>query len=216
MGNLKPKLKVCGMIRLEEIDALIDLSIDYIGFIFYPKSPRYVLNHLTLEQIDAIEHPNKVGVFVNETLENIRDISEKANLNYIQVHGDETIDFITELREELDDNVKIIKAIRIGNDLDKVKSELKHLNSNKDFIAHLLFDTDSSAYGGTGNTFDWQILDELDIPLPYFLSGGISLENVEKIQNNKNQPFALDVNSKFELEPGVKDLSKIKELKKKI
>lgn len=216
MGNLKPKLKVCGMIRLEEIDALIDLSIDYIGFIFYPKSPRYVLNHLTLEQIDAIEHPNKVGVFVNETLENIRDISEKANLNYIQVHGDETIDFITELREELDDNVKIIKAIRIGNDLDKVKSELKNLDSKKDAISYLLFDTDSSSYGGTGNTFDWQILDELDIPLPYFLSGGISLENVEKIQNNTNQPFALDVNSKFELEPGVKDLSKIKELKTKI
>lgn len=204
------------MTRLEEIDALIDLSIDYIGFIFYPKSPRYVLNHMTLEQIDAIEHPNKVGVFVNETLENIRAISEKANLNYIQVHGDETVDFITGLREELDDNVKIIKAIRIGNDLDKVKSELKNLESKKDAISYLLFDTDSSAYGGTGNTFDWQILDELDIPLPYFLSGGISLENVEKIQNNTNQPFALDVNSKFELEPGVKDLSKIKELKKKI
>ncbi len=204
------------MTRLEEIDALLDFSIDYIGFIFYSKSPRYVLNHLTLEQIDAIKHPHKVGVFVNETLENIREISEKANLNYIQVHGDETIDFITELRKELDDNVKIIKVIRIGNDLDKVKSELMNLESKKDAIGFLLFDTDSSSYGGTGNTFDWQILDELDIPLPYFLSGGISLENVEKIQNNTNQPFALDVNSKFELEPGVKDLSKIKELKKKI
>lgn len=213
MEITKPKLKVCGMTRLEEITELIDLSIDYMGFIFYEKSPRFVLNHLNLDQIAEIPHFGKVGVFVNETIEKILEISEKTKLNLIQLHGDENEDFIIELKTKLPEGIKIIKVIRIGTDFSNVKSRLKKVSNLVSPISYLLFDTDSSAFGGTGKSFDWQILDDLDIPLPYFLSGGISLENVVEIENVGNKPFALDVNSKFETEPGVKDLEKIKNLK---
>lgn len=213
MEITKPKLKVCGMTRLEEITELIDLSIDYMGFIFYEKSPRFVLNHLNLDQIAEIPHFGKVGVFVNETIEKILEISEKTKLNLIQLHGDENEDFIIELKTKLPDYIKIIKVIRIGTDFFNLKSQLEKVSNLVSPISYLLFDTDSSAFGGTGKSFDWKILDVLDIPLPYFLSGGISLENVDEIENIGNKPFALDVNSKFETEPGVKNLEKIKNLK---
>ena len=86
-------------------------------------------------------------------------------------------------------------------------------DSHLSFINYLLFDTDSKAFGGTGKTFDWQILNEIEIPKPYFLSGGISLENIHQLSNIKHHPFALDINSKFETEPGIKDLEKIKTFK---
>lgn len=213
MEITKPKLKVCGMTRLEEITELINLSIDYMGFIFYEKSPRFVLNHLNLDQIAEIPHFGKVGVFVNETVENIVGISKTAKLNFIQLHGDENEDFIIELKTKLPDYIKIIKVIRIGTDFFNLKSQLEKVSNLVSPISYLLFDTDSSAFGGTGKSFDWKILDVLDIPLPYFLSGGISLENVDEIENIGNKPFALDVNSKFETEPGVKNLEKIKNLK---
>lgn len=213
MEILKPKLKVCGMTRLEEINELIGLSIDYMGFIFYPKSPRYVLNHLSLDQISNINHHGKVGVFVNETIDTIIEISKAAKLNFIQLHGDENEDFIIELKTKLPEDIKIIKVIRIGTDFSNLKSHLEKVSNFVSRISYLLFDTDSSAFGGTGKSFNWQILDDLDIPLPYFLSGGISLENVDEIENIGNKPFALDVNSKFETEAGVKNLEKIKNLK---
>ena len=136
----------------------------------------------------------------------------------------------------LNENTKIIKVIRIGDDKTNFENEIKkmsnltrgeaELSEAKSQISNLLFDTDSKAFGGTGKTFDWQILNEIEIPIPYFLSGGISLENIKNLQNfvkvnmreNKtltklNTPFALDINSKFETEPGIKDLEKIKTFK---
>lgn len=95
------KLKVCGLTKIDQIQELIDLKVDFLGFIFYDQSPRYVLNHLSLEQISDIEHSGKVGVFVNENIERIIEISEKAKLNFIQLHGDETAKFIAELRKKL-------------------------------------------------------------------------------------------------------------------
>lgn len=204
------QVKVCGLTKIDQIKELIDLKIDFLGFIFYDKSPRYVLNHLSLEQISDIEHSGKVGVFVNEDLDNIIEISEKANLNFIQLHGDETEDYISELREKLNSEIKIIKVIRIGN---QTPDELQNtINRQPSTINYLLFDTDSKAFGGTGKTFAWNILNEIEIPIPYFLSGGISLENIHQLSTINIQPFALDINSKFEVEPGNKDLEKIKEL----
>lgn len=204
------KLKVCGLTKLDQIQELISLNTDFLGFIFYEKSPRYVLNSLILEEMKAINHQGKVGVFVNESLEQIIEISEKAELNFIQLHGDESDEFISELREKLIPEVKIIKVFRIGTDLENLKFKIQNLKSEVDY---LLFDTDSKSFGGTGNSFDWQILNELEINKPYFLSGGISEENIEKIKFVKQKPFALDINSKFEIEPGNKDLEKIKEFK---
>ena len=202
------KLKVCGLTKMDQIQELISLNTDFLGFIFYEKSPRFVLNHLSLEEISEINHQGKVGVFVNETVEKISEISEKAKLSFIQLHGDEDEKFILQLRQILGNNIKIIKVIRIGNQsFDELQ---KTINQQPSTVNYLLFDTDSKAFGGTGKTFDWQILNEIEIPIPYFLSGGISLENIHQLSTINQQPLALDINSKFETEPGSKDLEKIK------
>ena len=198
------QLKVCGLTQLSQIQELISLNTDFLGFIFYEKSPRFVLNHLSLEEISEINHQGKVGVFVNESIEKIVKITEKTNLNFIQLHGDEDENFISKLRKNLDEKIKIIKVFRVG---ETFNFQFSVFNSLVDYF---LFDTDSKAFGGTGKTFDWQILNEIEIPIPYFLSGGISLENIHQLSTINHQPLALDINSKFEIEPGIKNLEKIK------
>ena len=198
------KLKVCGLTQPSQIQELISMNVDFLGFIFYEKSPRFVLNHLSLEEISEINHQGKVGVFVNETVEKIAEISEKAKLSFIQLHGDEDEEFILSLSQRLSKDVKIIKVFRVGT------QNLKLETWNLEQIDYFLFDTDSKAFGGTGQTFDWKILNEIKIPIPYFLSGGISLENIHQLATINQQPAVLDINSKFEIEPGNKDLEKIK------
>lgn len=205
------KLKVCGLRNLEQIQELIALDTDFLGFIFYEKSPRYVQNHLTLKQISEILHSQKVGVFVNESIKTINETVTEAQLDFIQLHGDENSDFINDLRKNLGKNIGIIKAVRIGNQ--KIEDLQKLLTEQSENIDYFLFDTDSAAFGGTGKTFDWEILNELKIPKPYFLSGGISQENFQNINQIHQKPFALDINSKFETEPGNKDVKKIKAFK---
>lgn len=211
--NRQPKLKVCGLTKLDQIEELISLDVNFLGLIFYKKSPRYVLNSLTLDQIKAIRQTGKVGVFVNESIEQILEISEKAKLNFIQLHGDESDEFITELRKKLNPEIKITKVFRIGNDVENLKFKIQNLKSEVDYF---LFDTDSNSFGGTGKSFDWQILNDLEISKPYFLSGGISEENIENIKLLKQKPFALDINSKFEIEPGNKNIDKIVSFKNKL
>lgn len=205
------KLKVCGLTNFPQIQELASSKVDFLGFIFYEKSPRYVLNSLNLEEIKAIQHEGKVGVFVNESLENIIQIAEKANLDFIQLHGDEDENFISALRKKLVPQVQIIKVIRIGQ---PTADELQKIIDNQpSTVKYLLFDTDSKSFGGTGNSFEWNILNDLKIEKPFFLSGGISLENIHQVSKINTQPFALDINSKFETEPGTKDLLKIKKFK---
>lgn len=206
-ANSQPQLKVCGLTQLSQIRELATLKVDFLGFIFYEKSPRFVLNHLSLNEIAKINHQGKVGVFVNKSIEKIIEISENADLNFIQLHGDENEEYVLRLRQSLNENIRIIKVARIGN---QHPNELqKTINRQPATINYLLFDTDSKAFGGTGKTFDWSILNQIEIQLPYFLSGGISLENVDYIKNLAQKPFALDINSKFETEPGIKDVEKI-------
>lgn len=202
----QPKIKVCGLTKRSQIEELISLKTDFLGFIFYEKSPRYVLITLTLDEIKASHHHGKVGVFVNESIEEIIEIAEKAELNFIQLHGDETAKFIAELRGKLNHKIKIIKVFRIGNEVENLKFKIQNLESSIDYF---LFDTDSKSFGGTGKAFDWQILNDVEINIPYFLSGGISEENIDNLKQIKQKPFALDINSKFELEPGNKDIGKI-------
>ena len=205
--NRQPKLKVCGLTKLNQIEELISLNTDFLGFIFYEKSPRYVLNSLTLNQIKSIDHRGKVGVFANENISEIVEISEKAGLNFIQLHGDENDDFIVDLRNMLDDETGIIKVVRIG---DQSSNEIQNtVNCQLSTVNYLLFDTNSKSFGGTGKSFDWQILNEIAITKPYLLSGGISEENIGNLKLLKQKPFALDINSKFEIEPGNKDIGKI-------
>jgi phosphoribosylanthranilate isomerase len=177
---------------------------------------------LSLEEILKIDHQGKVGVFVNETLEKIVEITERANLNLVQLHGDENEIFISALRKKLNDKIEIIKVVRIDpesiisaneNSRNKFFTSFRSIQND---IAYLLFDTDSKTFGGTGKQFDWSILNEIEIPLPYFLSGGISEQNIDNLKILNQQPFSIDINSKFELEPGVKDLNKIREFYEKL
>ncbi len=210
-GSYQPKLKVCGLTRIEQIQELILMETDFLGFIFYEKSPRYALNHLTLEEISTVDHQAKVGVFVNESPEKIAETATQAKLDFIQLHGDEDENFIVELRKLIHPKTGIIKAIRIGNqDPDELQ---KIIDTYKSIVSYLLFDTDSKAFGGTGKTFEWNVLNNIEIPLPYFLSGGISEENVGNVGMLHQKPFAVDINSKFEIEPGIKNLNKIKNFK---
>ncbi|MDR6158020.1 phosphoribosylanthranilate isomerase [Chryseobacterium sp. SLBN-27] len=213
-GNDLLKLKICGLTQLEQIKELTAMKTDFLGFIFYEKSPRFILNRLNLKQIGEIKHGGKVGVFVNESIEKITEITEKAKLNFIQLHGDEDNDFMIELRKKIHPETGIIKVIRIGNQHSHQVQEI--INENSFPIDYFLFDTDSTAFGGTGKTFDWNLLNEVEIPLPYFLSGGISLENIENLKILNQKPFAIDINSRFETNTGIKDLEKIKILKNNI
>ncbi|MET7037619.1 phosphoribosylanthranilate isomerase [Elizabethkingia miricola] len=207
--NYQPKLKVCGLAQRSQIQELQKSGVDFLGFIFYPKSPRYVLNHLNLEQISEIKHLGKVGVFVNQDVAIVSDIAKQAHLNYIQLHGDENIEYILNLKKLLPET-QIIKVFRIGQEVNTevLKSKISEFETYADL---LLFDTDSKAYGGTGETFNWSVLDQLDLQKPYLLSGGISSENIASIKSLKTKPFALDINSKFENSPGDKNLDKIQE-----
>ena len=211
------KLKVCGLTKLDQIHELISMNTDFLGFIFYEKSPRYVLNHLSLEDISKVNHLGKVGVFVNEKISRIIEIAQKANLNFIQLHGDESENFISELKEKLNSEIGIIKVLRIGNEKQESAISIQEtINQQIKTSNYLLFDTDSKAFGGTGKQFDWNILNQIEIPLPFFLSGGISDENIGNIKILNQKPVALDINSKFELEAGNKDLEKISFFKAKM
>ncbi|PRB01512.1 phosphoribosylanthranilate isomerase [Chryseobacterium sp. MYb7] len=218
-SNLPPQLKVCGLTKPDQIQELISMNTDFLGFIFYEKSPRYVLNHLNLKEISMIDHHGKVGVFVNEEMDKILRIVQQADLNFVQLHGDESNDFITELKQKLNPEVGIIKAIRVGNNTTENQNKIRQIfdlqqtTYNLQPITFYLFDTDSKAFGGTGKQFDWNILNEFQIPIPYFLSGGISEENIGNMKTLKQQPFALDINSKFETEPGNKNIDRIKKFK---
>lgn len=211
------KLKVCGLTQPDQIQELITMKVDFLGFIFYERSPRYVLNHLTLDDISKIDHQGKTGVFVNEKIDKVVEITEKTRLNMIQLHGDEDPGFIRSLKEKLPE-LQIIKVIRINSGILKDEESLinfkrqfsESIGSTQNAIDFILFDTDSKAFGGTGHAFDWCILQQLELNKPYFLSGGISEENIDDIEKLHPQPFALDINSKFETEPGNKDISKIK------
>ncbi|UOU98004.1 phosphoribosylanthranilate isomerase [Chryseobacterium daecheongense] len=209
------KLKVCGLTVAEQIQELIALKTDFIGFIFYEKSPRFVLSHLNLDDISKFDHRGKVGVFVNESINKIIEIAEKANLHFIQLHGNENVDFISELRKKLNPEIGIIKVFRIGENfnVEEFHTSAQSILHN---ISYILFDTNSTSFGGTGKQFDWNLLNEIEIPLPYFLSGGISEDHIDHVKALEKQPFALDINSKFEIEAGIKDLEKIKRVYEKL
>jgi phosphoribosylanthranilate isomerase len=200
------KIKVCGITDANTAAALSKAGVDYIGFIFYPASKRYVLNTLTFEQIKNIQLPGvvKVGVFVNEPADKVIEIATVAGLDMIQLHGDETPNYC----KEMANYYPVIKAFRVaGNDniAYKIADYLEEVD-------YLLFDTASSLYGGSGVSFDWQKLVHATQQKPYFLSGGIGPQDTDKVahflqSSHIGNCIALDVNSKFETITGVKDIA---------
>jgi len=210
--NSAPKLKVCGMREEQNIADLLALKPDFMGFIFYDKSPRNVADLLNQELLISFPtETKKVGVFVNATLKFIKEKKEKYGLDYIQLHGHESPEFCYQL---LAINYHIIKAFSVDEDFD-----FGTLAAYEQFCDFFLFDTKGKNPGGNGKKFNWNILENNAIRKPFFLSGGIELEDMATIQSLQTRIpnlFSLDVNSKFEISAAVKDISKIRILKEYI
>ena len=207
------KVKVCGLKYQENIFDVASLKPEFIGFIFYEKSPRFVENELNSDILNQLpKNINKVGVFVNSNLSYILDKVNKYQLDYVQLHGSESVSFCKELKNN---NIKIIKAFQISEEFD-----FNQLNEFKTFVNYFLFDTKTKGYGGSGKKFIWSVLKEYDNEKPFLLSGGISYEDANTIKNNsllkELNIIALDINSCFEAIPAVKNAQLISNFLKKI
>lgn len=207
----KFKIKVCGMTLAANIASVASLQPDYLGFIFYSLSPRSI-SDVSAELIKYIpEEIRTVGVFVDEDVEEVKKKVKLHHLKAIQLHGSETVAYCKELKNSLND-IEIIKAFGVNEDFN-----FAALDDYQDSVDFFLFDTKTKTHGGSGKTFDWKLLNRYQLDKPYFLSGGIDLQHTIDInQIDDSRLYALDINSRFELEPGVKDAEKIKDFIKKI
>ncbi|PWS29546.1 N-(5'-phosphoribosyl)anthranilate isomerase [Pedobacter yonginense] len=205
------KIKVCGMKFAANIASVAALKPDYLGFIFYEQSPRFI-NEVSAELIKYIPQEIKtVGVFVDEEVEKIKEKVNQHQLNAVQLHGGESVEDCSNLKSSIP-GLEIIKAFGLDEDFD-----FSILVPYTDVVDYFLFDTKTKAHGGSGKTFDWSILDGYTLNKAYFLSGGIDLEHAEPITKiNDARLYALDVNSRFELEPGLKNADRIAEFINKI
>jgi phosphoribosylanthranilate isomerase len=204
------RVKVCGMTELEQIRQLDAMGVDFAGFIFYPKSPRYVVRHLSGEQLKKARlRLGKVGVFVNAGYDEVMKQVDSYGLDMVQLHGDETPRFC----EQLANYITVIKVFRLGED-DPIEWIIRPYQDSCDMF---MFDTEGAGYGGTGKKFNWNVLMTAHIDKLFFLSGGIEPGDAEKLKAFAREPvaakmFSIDINSKFELSSGVKDLKKIRAL----
>ncbi len=206
----QPRIKVCGMTSIQQVQELAALGADYAGFIFYEKSPRFVADKISVDALKAFTGIQKVGVFVNESVERILQVVADYGLHAVQLHGDETPAFC----KALSDETTVIKAFRVRGD----ENLTEILNPYEDSVDYFLFDTKAQEYGGTGKKFDWSVLERAFISKPFFLSGGIGVDDAEQVKafTNNNNVFSLDVNSKFEIAPGVKDMEQVQRFIKAI
>ncbi|GAL00613.1 phosphoribosylanthranilate isomerase [Nonlabens ulvanivorans] len=202
-------IKVCGMRDIENINQLQELDIDFMGIIRYSKSKRFVDDSQKEKVAQQTMNKGTVGVYVNETFENILKDVIPLQLDVIQLHGDEDSAFAKAL---LEIDIKIFKAFQISDDFDfnslKEWEELAAQYVGKLFF---LFDTATPNYGGSGKKFNWSVLDSYKGEVPFLLSGGISKDDVAIVKEFKHNMFlGIDLNSKFENEPGLKNIEEIK------
>lgn len=205
------KLKVCGMKHPENIREVAELVPDYMGFIFYEKTPRF----FDAEIPEIPKSIKKTGVFVDADAAFILEKIKEHNLNAVQLHGKESAEFCEKLKESINENgIEIIKVFSVKDDF--VFDKLKKYEGLVDFF---LFDTKGKNKGGNGVSFNWEILKGYPSTTPFFLSGGIGLEEAEEIKKlsdffrkkgKEKLLYAVDVNSRFESEPGLKEIEKLK------
>jgi phosphoribosylanthranilate isomerase len=209
------KIKVCGMRDENNITAVSELPIDYIGFIFYEKSPRYINSTLTkfqtlsklLQQINQ----QKVGVFVNADLDFVYSKVIDYQLDILQLHGKETVEYINQINSKLktqNPKLTIWKAFSVDENFD-----FKTTEQYAGLVDMFLFDTKSQQHGGAGVKFDWDILKKYTGKTPFMLAGGINENDADLIRNLKSEIrnlMGVDLNSKFEIEPALKDVDKLK------
>lgn len=196
------KLKVCGLKFMENISEVVALAPDYLGFIFYPSSPRFVAD-LDPILVKEIIGPKKVGVFVNAEMDVILEAVSKYGLDMVQLHGDESPQFVRAAKEN---GLRVIKVFRVSNQLPR------DMEAYQAVAELFLFDTDTKAFGGSGKQFDWGLLK--DVSHPFLLSGGIGPDDIDRIKElNLKYMVGIDVNSRVEVEPGRKSIAQIKKLK---
>jgi len=206
-------IKVCGLTQLKQLQQLDALNVAFAGLIFHKDSPRYVVDKIAKDELkDADFDLKKVGVFVNADYDEIMQMIDDYGLDVVQLHGDES----PELCEELSEEVEVIKAFSIS---DKITSIDDMIVDYDDVCDYYLFDTASKngKVGGTGEKFDWKLVKKSKIEKPFFLSGGISLDDLKLIKSFKHPDyFGVDVNSRFEKSPGIKDMALLLQLRQGI
>src|SRR4030095_2907109 len=176
------RIKVCGMTQAEQVDQLAELGVTFAGMIFYPKSPRYVFKHMTTTEIRKITQINKVGVFVNATIDEVLHMVDECRLHMVQLHGDESPKYC----EKIADYVSVVKAFRMSEN-DSVDWMIRPYMEMCDMF---MFDTMGAGYGGTGKKFDWSMLNNVEVGKPFFLSGGIESGDTEKLKEFSKEPVA--------------------------
>jgi phosphoribosylanthranilate isomerase len=202
------KLKVCGMRDSSNIAELAGLKPDFMGFIFYPPSKRFAgeLDEKALAELG--NEIKRVGVFVNAPVNEIIEKVKKYRLDAVQLHGDEMPEVCSILKEN---GLTVIKVFSVADTLPE------NLNEYKPYVDYFLFDTKTEGYGGSGKKFSWEVLKDYDNEIPLILSGGIGPDSADEIRNLKGlNLYGVDINSRFETEPGLKDVKLVEDFKKKL
>lgn len=202
------KLKICGMRDSENIKDVAFLQPHFMGFIFYKRSPRFVDEDFVVPDIFP-QSVKRVGVFVNEVVEAIIRLQAKHKLDFVQLHGSESIDQVYALKRA---GCKIIKAFSVDDYFD-----FETINPYVPYSDYFLFDTKGKLHGGNAQRFNWQLLEKYNTDVPFFLSGGIAANHIEEIlQIQHPQLHAIDVNSGVEISSGIKDPNKVNEIKQSL
>lgn len=194
----------------DNIDAIASLGPDYMGFIFYSKSPRYIGNNYSAENIHHISCSiKKTGVFVNASEQEISKAVTRFELDAVQLHGSESVELCLMVKQM---GVEVIKAFQVDEEFD-----FFDLKAYTEVCDYYLFDTKTKYFGGSGHKFDWNILNKYDNNKPIFLSGGITINDIEDIMNLQHlNIYAVDINSRFEKEPALKDVEMVSDFIQKI
>lgn len=204
MAN-QTKVKICGITNLEDARFASGAMVDYLGFIFTESSPRYIDPEKAGAIVNWVEGPEKIGVFMNQPLDDVNVLAKFSGIDLVQLHGNETIEYCQLIEKP------IIKVIHVGESSTKEEIETQ-VALYSEVADYLLFDTKANGkFGGTGKTFDWSLLNEIADDIPFFLAGGLNPENVSQAIETV-QPYAVDLNSGVEEEPGLKDFEKIEQL----
>lgn len=197
------QIKICGLKFPLNIAAVQELNPEMMGFIFYAPSKRFMADTLNAGALKSIpKHIRKVGVVVNETTENVVNRIKQFGLDMVQLHGAETPEYCAAIRKF----VPVLKAFGVDASFD-----FNILKAYQNHVDYFLFDTKTEQYGGSGLRFDWSKLNEYDLDVPFLLSGGIGLDALDDLLQFKHSRYAgIDLNSRFEIEPGLKDIEKLK------
>ncbi|MBV9962304.1 MAG: phosphoribosylanthranilate isomerase [Parafilimonas sp.] len=208
------RIKVCGLTNANQVRQFNELGIEFAGFNFYKRSPRYVHKTMPSTAIKKIRGKiNKVGVFVDEDADELLKTVDDCGLYLVQLHGNESPRYC----ERISNYISVIKVFRLSDD-DNVEWKIKDYYDVADMF---MFDTETTTFGGSGKKFNWQVLKDIKINKPFFLAGGISVNDADELKKFSQQSvakdlFAVDINSRFEVMPGIKDAELVKGFKKRL